>query len=247
MAFFRNCQKRSANRFNLAISRLSAVLCTTSVMLLCVGSVARADPVYEFTFDQSNYTVAPGGTVYVTVYLQETPGTGTSVLDANGVGMFGAGVTVFDIAPLPPEPAQVLAAAGIALNPGFNDTSSARKGVANSPSILAYLSEVTDATVFVHADDPTPGRAHYLMTVGTFQYTAGTTPGITFLQTGNNPLVVGDVNITALGNALDSFIVHTGATITTTPEPSALVLAGMAVLSLGAFHCVRRRNGRRLK
>jgi hypothetical protein len=211
--------------------------------ILPAGSAAVASPLYEFTFDQPNYTVAPGGSVYVTVFLEETPGADISVLDANGVGMYGAGVTLMNVAPLPDDPAKVLAAAGIELCNRFNDPDSARKGIADSPSTLAYLSEVTDGTLFVHADDPTPGQPHYLMPVGRFLFTAGATPGVTFLQTGINPLVAGAVNITASGEVLDSYINHTGARITTTPEPSAMVLVATALLGFAALRCLPSRRG----
>ena len=54
---------------------LVIVRCAICAILWCAGSVAIADPLYQFTFDQPNYTVAPGDTVNVTVFLEETPGT----------------------------------------------------------------------------------------------------------------------------------------------------------------------------
>jgi hypothetical protein len=221
--------------------RHSSVICRAAcAFVLCAGSMALASPSYQFTFDQSDYRVGPGEPVNVKVYLEETPGGDTSVLDANGMGMFGAGVALTNINPLPVNPSVVLAASGITPNAAFNDPTDGRRSVTASPTETAALSEVTDFSTFVHADDPTPGLTHYYMTIGTFQFTGGSTLGVTHIQTGSNPL--GDVNGTADLTALDGQIGNAVATITVVPEPGMFLLSVMAGLSLLGYSCWRRRQ-----
>jgi hypothetical protein len=215
-----------------------AAWCVAIVIVLWSGIAGAAEPSYAFAFARASYQVVPGGSVTVPVYLKETVGSGTSVLDSNGVGMFGAGVVLSFDGPSP-NWAKVMATAGILPNAAFNDTVSGRKGFTGT---TAALSEVTDFSVFVHADDPTPGLAQYLMIIGTFEFTAGLTPGeVTTISTGGNPL--GDVNITG-GDfvALDGVIANASATITVIPEPSALVLIGVATLCLFAARCSQRQG-----
>jgi hypothetical protein len=213
------------------------VWCAMGVTCLWSGIAAAAGPSYAFAFAQANYLAVPGGTVDVPVYLEETVGSGTSLLDSNGVGMFGAGVVLGFDSPLPTR-AKVLTTAAIVPNAAFNDATDEKTAVTGT---TATLSEVTDFSVFVHADNPAPGQGQYLMTIGTFEFTAGSTPGeVTTILTANNPL--GDVNITGDLEALDSVIVNAIATITVVPEPSTLVLSGIAALTLPAFRSPRLRR-----
>jgi prepilin-type N-terminal cleavage/methylation domain-containing protein len=211
------------------------VWCAIGVTCLWSGVAAAAGPLYAFAFAQANYLAAPGGTVDVPVYLKETVGSGTSRLDSNGVGMFGAGVVLSFDNPSSTR-AKVLTTADISPNAAFNDTASGKKAVTVA---TATLSEVTDFSVFVHADNPTPGLGQYLMTIGTFEFTVGSTPGeVTTILTGQNPL--GDVNITGDIEALDGVITNASMTITTVPEPSVLVLLATGLLSL--VGCTRQKR-----
>ena len=199
------------------------------------GPVNAADPSYSFAFGTTNYRVAPGKTVDIPVYLQETVGSETSVLDANGVGIFGAGVSL-RFSSSSSSPATVLTTADILANAAFNSTADRRTAVT---STTATLSEATDFLSFVHADDATPGQSKYLMTIGTFQFTAGMAFGeVTTITTGSNPL--GDVNITGNLAALDNAIANVSATITVVPEPSVFALISTGLL--GSAACAWRKR-----
>ena len=207
-------------------------------LALWSGLANAADPSYSFAFGKTDYRVAPGTTVDIPVYLQETVGSGTSVLDANGVGMFGAGVAL-SFSSSSSSPASVLTTAGITANAAFTSTADKRTAVTGA---TATLSETTDFLSFVHADDATPGQSKYLMTIGTFQFTAGTTLGeVTKISTGSNPL--GDVNITG-GDlvALDGTIANVSATITVVPEPSVCMLMGTGLLGSAAYAWRKRKH-----
>jgi hypothetical protein len=213
--------------------------CVAAMLVLWTGIADAADPSYAFAFAQANYLATPGGTVDVTVYLQETVGSGTSVLDANGVGMYGAGVSL-SFSSSASTPAKVVTTAGIVGNAAFNDANFEMTAVT---STTATLSEVTDFLSFVHANNPTPGQTKYLMPIGTFTFTAGTTRGeVTTISTGSNP--GGDVNVTG-GDfvALDSTIANASATITVAaPEPSSIVILVTALFGTLAYFWKKRRR-----
>jgi hypothetical protein len=143
-------------------------------VLLCMSSNAMAAPSYQFAFDQSNYVAAPGDAVSIKVYLKETPGSGTPVLDADGLGMFGVGVALTAVPPLPVDPSFVQSIKDITPNGLFDDPLSLTRQLSSSPAITATLSEaVSDVFSPVHADNPEPGLSSYFLTIGTFLFTAG--------------------------------------------------------------------------
>jgi hypothetical protein len=73
------------------------------------GGTAVAGITYSFVSDQDAYIVAPGGTVNVQVFLQETvDGTDTSLLVSEN-GLSSAQVTLQRISPEPIEPALITA------------------------------------------------------------------------------------------------------------------------------------------
>lgn len=213
----------------MLMKRLAIIWC---VLAAYAGSAAIAAPSYRFAFDRANYDVAPGMTVNVTVSLEEIPGSETPVLDANGVGMFGVGIMLADVAPLPADPALVLLEMDIAPNSLF--TEDITRSVSTVPPIAASLAEFTDFESFIHADDSTPGQASYFLTIGTFTFTAGLTPGVTHIQMDRYPF--GDVNITGQIMSLDDQIATATATITVVPEPPALTLVIVAALLILVFH-----------
>jgi hypothetical protein len=214
-----------------------ALLWCTACAMAFWGKAAAAVPTYSFVFDQTNYSVVPGGKVDVTVYLQETVSSGPSVLDGGGVGMFCAGVLLTDVAPLPIDPAAVLLASDIAKSSSFDD-SPTREVTATTAGLKEAMVSPFDST---HADDATPGRGHYSMTIGTFSFTAGSTPGeIMHVEASRFPAGLGDYNITGVGVPLDTLIGPASCTITVLPEPSSLVLTGIAALAV--FACLSRSS-----
>jgi hypothetical protein len=220
--------------------RRIVALCAACAMVLWAAAVS-AGPV-SFVFGQAAYSAAAGGKVNVPVYWQETVGEGeTSVLDlALAVGMFGQGVQVrWDDPVMPSHPATVVSTADIAYNPVFDDAGSMHRSVTAS---YAQLSEVTDFLSFGYGNEVSPGAWRQL--IGTFSFTAGSVPGeVTHLGATRyvGPLGTEDYIIDANGTAYDGVTAIATATITVTPEPSGLMLLGMAALTCFAWRCWGRR------
>jgi hypothetical protein len=199
-----------------------------AVSIFLVVVPAYAD--YMYVFDQSNYSVIPGGKVDVNVFLQETGNTTTVLRD---VGLIGAGVQVrFDDPPQPSTPAEVLTNADVINNPQFEEVWNATSK-AHPTLSYADLSLATFGTVF-GLEIPL-GSGTYRVALGTFTFTAGTVPGeVTHIRatdfSADSDTIAADANYTVL----DSLIADGTATIITVPEPSALVLGVVAGLALVA-------------
>jgi hypothetical protein len=197
-------------------SLLTAVLLAFTAL---AAGTAHAE--YRYAFDQSNYTTTPGGTVPVSIYLQETE---TSLLaDA---GLQGVGINVAWSG----GPASMTAVTPNSAFSLYSDSS--------IESTYAYLTE--SALAGVKATETPEGSGIYKVLVGTFSFTAGATNGVTTLTTADiDPEYDGDTATAVYNNistSLDTLIFNGTATITTIPEPSTFVLAGIAVLALFAFH-----------
>jgi hypothetical protein len=183
-----------------------------ALLAICVtvlwAAVATADPSYSFLFNSSSYIVAPGGKVNVGVYLEETVGSGTSVLAPSGVGMFSLGTMVrWDNPPEPAFPATVLTTSDITPNVAFGYV------VTNVYAADATLNDVAFPNPAVHGIQV--GSGVYDILIGTFAFTAGTTSDVV---TNLSAIAYGgsnSVNVTGSGAALDSLIANTTATITT--------------------------------
>jgi hypothetical protein len=83
--------------------RLAWIVIVLGGLRVGAASAAPVSDVFQYVFGQDTYTLAPGATVNVPVYLQETvvPGN-TPVLAPSGVGLLTAGVQVlFSDAPQP--------------------------------------------------------------------------------------------------------------------------------------------------
>jgi hypothetical protein len=191
------------------------------------GATARAELI--FAFDQSSYTVSPGGTVDVLVSLEETQ---TMLLVSNN-GLESAGVLLTGIAPLPTQPADVLTDGDIMNNPGFDQANP----IANPGAHMAQLAE------FVLLN-PGPvlatGAGPYEVFLGTFRYTASTIvgetttvqatrldPGGEFFQYGDGSQV-GDENVSPASFT----ITVVGSAVVPEPSTFALMAFGLGLAGM---------------
>lgn len=193
---------------------------------------AKAEFLYSYAFGQDTYTVTPGETFLVDVFLQETVTGGEPPRLADD-GLFGAGVRVhFDEAP-----AQVIGLDDILPNTAeFDDALFLFTDLV--PGVLAEFTEVIDLLsppVFGTEVSPDVFRVF----LGSFRFTAGLTPGQGFIFALDIPET--DDTITDAGFLLDPLILPASATITVVPEPSTLTLLGIGVLGI-AGHAVQRRR-----
>ena len=195
---------------------------TFFIVLLFMSSQAQADIVYQF--DATNYSVAPGATVDVEVFIVQTGNTTNDPVDLSTDGLESAAVRVFFDGNPPTDRAEVLSTGNITFNPQFDDSTLQESDV--MPGISAGLA---DSINFVA--NPVTGTN---ILVGTFTFTAGLVPGeVTNLRATDfgdfDDTIAGDANLTAL----DDIIVDGVATITVTaiPEPGSMIfLAGIGLV-----------------
>jgi hypothetical protein len=220
-----------------------AFACVLGLLAALAGRPAQAGPLYQYLFSQSNYTVAPGGTVAVTVSIQETfnPQTDTSLLAPGTDGLVGAGVLVQVVPPLPSSPAQVLAVGAIQGSLAFDLAQVPQlpaPGVPNSAGLL----ELATNPVFGTITSQTRTSETVLLPLGTFTFSAADVPGqVTSLLAMDTTIngIPSDNNVTNSGVVLDSLLQSGTATITVTgavvPEVSGLilVLVGLSGAAIG--------------
>ena len=195
---------------------------TFFIVLLFMSSQAQADIVYQF--DATNYSVAPGATVDVEVFIVQTGNTTNDPVDLSTDGLESAAVRVFFDGNPPTDRAEVLSTGNITFNPQFDDSVLEESDV--MPGISAGLA---DSINFVA--NPVTGTN---ILVGTFTFTAGLVPGeVTNLRATDfgdfDDTIAGDANLTPL----DDIIVDGVATITVTaiPEPGSMIfLAGIGLV-----------------
>ena len=189
------------------------------LVLLGGGGPLCAGPSYQFVFDQSNYTVAPNGTVSVGVGLQETfnPQTDTPVLAPGTDGLVGAGVQVQVVSPFPGSPASVKSSADIHGDPAFSLLALPQLPVPGTTTGAGLL-ELAPGPVFGTVTFSSPLLEIVDVPLGTFTFTAGGTPGqVTHLAALNTTIVPGvpsSNNVTNSGIVLDPLILPGAATIT---------------------------------
>ena len=194
---------------------------TFFIVLLFMSSQAQADIVYQF--DATNYSVAPGATVDVEVFIVQTGNTTNDPVDLSTDGLESAAVRVFFDGNPPTDRAEVLSTGNITFNPQFDDIALEQSDV--MPGISAGLAD----SIFV--SNPVTGTN---ILVGTFTFTAGLVPGeVTNLRATDfgdfDDTIAGDANLTPL----DDIIVDGVATITVTaiPEPGSMIfLAGIGLV-----------------
>lgn len=211
-------------RTRLAVANLMTAI------ILAAGTV-RAD--YGYVFDHANYSVALGATVDVLVYLQET---GTSIF--RDKGLIGAGVQVrFDDPPQPISPAEVLYVTDVSNVSDF-EVEWSKSAVPN----LAYADLALGTFGYVYGTEA--GSDVYRVLLGKFTFTAGTVLGemthirATDFSTSTADTIYYDDESNPV--ALDGAIYDGTATITTVPEPSAILLLVIAGLSLPGYFWRKR-------
>lgn len=195
---------------------------TFFIVLLFMSSQAQADIVYQF--DATNYSVAPGATVDVEVFIVQTGNTTNDPVDLSTDGLESAAVRVFFDGNPPTDRAEVLSTGNITFNPQFGDSALQESDV--MPGISAGLADSIDFVA-----NPVTGTN---ILVGTFTFTAGLVPGeVTNLRATDfgvlDDTIAGDANFTSL----DDIIVDGVATITVTaiPEPGSMIfLAGIGLV-----------------
>jgi hypothetical protein len=173
----------------------------------------------QYFFDRSNYTVAPGGTVAVTVFVQETvkPSDDSSLLGPGRDGLIRGGVVVQVGLPAPTKPARVRSTSAIAGNSGF-DLAIIPQIPSPSTSACAGILELSQSPVFGEVVSRSATCQSVLLPIGTFTFTAGPVAGeVTFLtamameDAGD---IAGGSNVTNSGIVLDPVIQPGTAMIT---------------------------------
>lgn len=206
------------------------------VGLLFTPLAVRAD--FQFQFDQSAYTVNPGGTVQVNVFLVET---NTNLLST--LGVLGAGVRVNVIAPFPSQPAAVLANSDILANPAFDQVGGGTGVGPNTAGLAEFV--FFNPTVF-----PNPGTPDRIL-IGSFIFTAGGVPGeVTHLQaTRFDPVgdffALGDGSVPGDGSIADGTADIRVSSQAAVPGPSSLALCviGLATLAVSRLHMRTKQRG----
>jgi len=234
-----------------------------STGFVCTVSRAQVAPQpdynYVYASGQSGYSVAPGGSVNVPIYLQETSGDDSSLLSSEN-GLEQAGVQA-NVTTSPSDPANITGVNGNAAF-GSNITTTPLTFPSTTASISEFLypSYGTGvlATVFPSADVSE-------VFLGTLTITAGNTPGETTAFTlaalpegfdggpigntftynsnydldANNDPYFGGGNL--YNDAVSStFTVTTTGTIDPAPLPPAWA---MALAAMGVLFVARRRQG----
>ena len=184
-----------------------------------IASEGRAD--YIFTFDRTNYEVAPGETVDVEVSLtQITPVPSDISLD----GITDVGVRVFFNDSPPLDPARVFSIDDIIINPLFDNNDAL---VGNQKDLDSGVS----AGFLGAIDFGSPALTGDSIVLGSFRFTAGNSVGevtnllVTDFSSADETFA-NDPTI----SVLDSFISSSTATITVSavPEPGSITLIVMA-------------------
>jgi hypothetical protein len=182
----------------------------------------------QFFFDRSNYTAAPGGTVTLTVSLQElfNPRSDDSLLAPGTDGLISAGVFIESASPRPTHPAIVRRTASILGNTRFDFAA-----VAQTPSLEsdgASLVEFSSEPVFGEVISRRPACETVLLPLGSFTFTVGKVLGevtfLTALVTEDYDQKSDERNVTYSGVVLDHLIQPATATITVcrASQPDAL-------------------------
>ncbi len=180
----------------------------------------------QYAFDRSDYRVAPGGTVAVTVAIQEvfSEPSGAALFAPGADGLIGGGVLVRLTGPRPAHPARVKSVADIKGNWYFDFALMPQLPVPHFPD-GAGMVELATGPVFGKVVSRTGSCQTVLLPLATFVFTAGPLIGevthLTATNTEADPHTPGGNNVTASGTPLDRLIRADTATITVSPKAAA--------------------------
>jgi hypothetical protein len=221
------------------------------LMAMSVGGSAPAGPLYQYVFNQPNYDVEPGGTVAVTISIQETfnPQTDASLLAPGTDGLIGGGLLVRVAAPLPASPARVLSTGAITGNPLFDVAQLPQLPAPNVPNSAGIL-ELASSPVFGTITSQSATSETVLLPLATFTFTAGSVPGEVNSLMAMNTTIDGSTpsanNTTFSGVVLDPLLQSGAAAInvagSVVPEPSGLTLMMIAGVAGAMIQHMRRRK-----
>lgn len=215
-------------------------------------STGRAEAGFTFAFDQDSYTVSPGGTVDVKVFLRGTDPVSTAVLTTDG--LVTAGVEVdFQIKDLSgqdiPGPSRIVSTADIIPNPLF-DAPPPFLQTALAPDSTFIAAQLSEAADLVSPNVLATGSEGILL--GTFRFTAGN-PGVTTGLVAKDYSLLGQL-ISGAGEILNlnldsidagfATIEVTEAPVNVVPAPSAILLAAIGLSGLGLSGRIRRSYAR---
>jgi len=205
---------------------------------------ARAQLVWDFALARtppSNqpagtaFTVAPGGTLALDVFLRGGPNNvGTTGLSGAAIltneKLFGAGIT---LASSNGSVARVNSTSDITPNPAFNGfpPSSSVNTAAGTASLQVQNFQPGTA---VGPDANTIAVTRTF--IGTFKFTALSGGATNLSIVDINPAAGQDNTVSGTGRVLDSLITNGAATLTVSsvPEPGSLALVGLAAAGLAA-------------
>jgi hypothetical protein len=243
--------------------KLSGVFAVVAMCIACV-SVLRAEPVYYYGFDQANQT-SPGNYTYTLTPVLATDGSVAYYTCSVNVYLYeytaGAGETY--IAPSPPNAAEGLASAGVALSQtgGTTDYTVTAVGSPSFDSFNEYLStdltgdQVTgvlsfqDATTLTGVTGTAIDADTTALLIGTFTFTMdadvaiGTDNPITFTTSDLNDWMTDNLTFDSLIDIDELVNASSPPILTVVPEPPSVVaLSGLAVM--GAVMWLVRRARR---
>lgn len=192
----------------------------------------QAAVLYDFTTDQSNYTVLPNGTTTILVFLRETLTGGSPSTLAAEDGLFSSVARVTRTTS-PSAPATITAASRDTTNfNDFNDSAVLSGGTAANVGGTRSLSAANGTPVIV--DSATVRR----VSVGSVTIQAGLTPLQTTTFTVADRPGSTDTLTWTTGQQLDGLIQPQTFTVTVIPEPATATVFGAVAAGL----LLRRRS-----